>query len=234
MIDADLITECRRLALSTAPELSSRPLYVVDAEVFDGLTIKRDCLAWAMQNTLDFELTDRIPGWDQPGPVVALFGGAIFEAYGPEHFRAGTLATMLHETGHLLPIPSVTWQDRPPEFDTAEIRSLLSRKTAEATAAPEPEDLSPDAHHGQRFIRTVTHLYARSRLAGYDLPHQDLFGGTLFLPQLPHFLAALLPEIVSMLDAPFDEILDQAPPAEFSELWTASVDNHNFHSRKGS
>ena len=233
MLDAALLDECRRLAFDVAPELSGSPLHVVSSDVFDGTTIRRDCLGWSLPTALDFALTDRIPGWSKPGPVVCLFAAEIRDTYGPEHFFTGTLATMLHETAHLVPIPADTWQDRPAEFDCTEVRALLARKTAEGLEKPIPSDLAPDAHHGIAFVRTVTHLYARSRLAGWDLPHNGLYGGSLFLPQLPHFLAALLPEVVAGLGKPFGEILDQDPPAAFTELWNSSIELYNSRFQRG-
>ena len=233
MLDAALLDECRRLAFDVAPELSGSPLHVVSSDVFDGTTIRRDCLGWSLPTALDFALTDRIPGWSKPGPVVCLFAAEIQEAYGPEHFRSGTLATMLHETAHLLPRPADAWQSRPAEFDCSEIRAILARKTQEGLEAAEPSDLDPDAHHGERFVRTLTHVWGRSKIAGWDIPHGGLYSGSLFLPQAPHFLAALLPEVVAMLDEPFAEILDHDPPAAFTELWNSSIAAYNSHFQRG-
>jgi hypothetical protein len=232
MIDDKLLSHCLNIAHTVAPELRSRPLYIVDGTGLTDLPVGHgDVLGWAWRgNVTNYRLRDYIGSdWEGPGPVISLLPDPIRTEWG-KHFRDGVLSTLLHELAHLLPpAPAISDSDFA-EFDVHTVREWQQMKWTEANALPEPPPGTADDPHGPEFVRIVTHLWARSTLAGWSIPGVNLYGGGCwFLSQPAHFVTALLREIVTMREAHFAEIIAADPPSDFTALWQGGLDL--FHNR---
>ncbi len=224
MIDQGLLDECREMAFEVAPELQPNPLYIVDGETtFDDLPEARGCLGWAftMTGIEHIPFRERIDAWKGAGPIIALCEGAIRDAYGDD-FDAGLREMTCHEIGHIVPekpfVEIESLKDIDPEF----VRSHQLTKLAVAATKTQYAQM-----HDHRFIRRVLHIWYRAILFGWSIPIYRLFGGdTETYCQPPHFLVALMPELVAMKSATFAEIEAAKPPLAFSELWEHS---HGLH-----
>ncbi len=235
MLDAALLSDAKTLAYEVAPELRDQPLYIVDASVFDGLLSGQcDCLGWAADGVVthyDFRscIGDE---WRGPGPIICLRSDEIIEEWPGEHFRVGVLNVLLHEISHVLPPASLPKNDCADLLDTPKIREWQRNKRVEAESLPSPEPGTPADWHGPQFVRVASHLWARSTLAGWNIPSFNLFGGACwYISQAPHFVAALLAEIVTMRTACFGEIVSRPPPEAFTELWGGCL--NLYFNRKG-
>ena len=231
MINDAILSDARRLVHAVAPELGTRPLYIVAAATLDGLPSgHRDCLAWASDGVAtDYDFRERIgDGWQGPGPIICLMSDAIVEECGVDRFRDGVFSTVLHELAHLLPPVDLPKDDCADILDTPQIREWQRAKRVQAESQPVPEPGTPGDFHGPQFVRVATHLWGRSTLAGWNIPSFGLYGGSCwFLSQPPHFVAALLGEIVTMRDAPFSKIVSHEPPTAFTELWEGGLALYN-------
>lgn len=234
MIDTALLRDCRELATDVAPELSSHPLYIVDASIFSHLPPLHGggCVfGWAIRGNgyCDFNIRAAIgESWQGNGNVIALCGDAIQEAaVNADAFRGCVLNVLLHELAHLLPARYIPLDDCASLFDCDEIRQYQLAKRAEAEALPELPIDSKDNPHNSAFVRRCVHLWSRSSLAGWSIPSCNLFGGDLFFTsQTPHYLTALFPELVAMRSANFTTIEDNEPTAEFVEMWQGDLANY--------
>jgi hypothetical protein len=225
MTDAALLTECRDLALAIAPELSARPLYVVDAAVFDGLPVDRDFLGIAIdQPYTNWQMADRIDGWHGQGPIVAL-DFLMIAAVAVSSIRRCTLNVLLHEVAHVL--PPVKLAEREPVRD--EMLDKIQFAMLKCFNGPDPSPLE-DTCHDWRFARRCCHLYVRAAAAGYEIPIQNLFGGNnVYQTQAAHYLPLVLAEALRMRDLPFAAIEATDPPAAFLSLWQADLDLHRHY-----
>lgn len=230
MLDPSLLSHCENVAHTVAPELRDRPLYIVDGSTLTDLAIghhHHDCMGWAHSGIVtNYALRERIGvAWQGPGPIISLLPDAIQSEWGAD-FRDGVLNTLLHELAHVLPpSPDIPQDDFADVFDVPTIREWQRKKWTEAQARPDPTPGAADDPHGSQFIRIVTHLWARSTLAGWNISSCNLYGGDCwYLSQPPHFVAALLKEICEMRNAPFAEIIATDPPADFLALWRGGLD----------
>ena len=231
-LDTSLLSDCKTLAYQVAPELKKRPLYIVPLSLFDGLKgiMQGRCLAWADSgHPCDFAFRERIgDAWQGVGPLVALDATAIAEASRPDAFRDAVLNVCLHELAHLLPPPAeYPTRDFAELFDVPGIRAHQELRRVQAENAPEPLPDSERNCHNAVFVRTATHLFGRSLLAGWQIPSFDLYGSSLwFLPQPAHLLEILFREVVEMRDRSFREIVASTPPQAFTDLWQECLDFH--------
>ena len=223
MIDSGLLAECKTLAFNVAPELTERPLYVCDSDIFTGLPTSRDCLGWAngMQSATSPLIKNCIQEWSEVGPVIALDGNAIRSEYGDEDFRDGVRATVVHEAAHLLPGSSEIFSDDLESMDPSCLHSWQRSKMHEYRSRP---DASHAADHDHRFVRRALHCWYRAVAGGWSVPIYRLFGGDCpIYTQPPHFAVELLREMIEMREATFAEIEAVKPPVGFAELWTQST-----------
>lgn len=236
MFDATLLSHCRNVACTIAPEL--RSVHVVPDSIFDGLTVQRNCKGYAVEaEQITFDLAERIPDHTPGEPVIVLCADAIREESGDEGFRDAVLGVLLHEAAHLLPRPVAAGRITPVDFshlDCPAVRTRLDERRAEAIAIPEPSPDAADAVHGWRFLRRVCHLWSRARTAGWDVPSTGLLGDAFwFCSQEPHWIVSLFPELVRLRDATFTTIEATEPPAEFMRMWRGAMSTfHRFKEQR--
>ena len=233
-IDDTLLSHCRNIAFSVAPELRKRPLYICSAELFRGLDLPDDgCLGLCFDGRIThFAYRERIPEWTTPGPLIVLFGERIAaDVNGDEDaFRDAVYGTLLHEVAHALPVRSdIPERDGAEIFDCELVRDWQHNKRQEADALPAPDVDATDNPHNADFVRVAVHLLARARLIGWSISGLSLFCGDLWhIPQPAHWVLVLMREIVELQGEPFAEILSTPSPDEFSQLWERCV-NFHFH-----
>lgn len=228
MIAESTLTECRELAIEIAPELSQRPLYIVDARRFDGLPTLSGCLGWAQPGHFpDFEQRERIPGWDGPGPIIALDGDAIQDEYGPR-YREGALQVMTHELAHVLPVSAVNMATVADGIhDTPQMRFAIRQHIEDKLSTPSPEPGSVGDHHGMAFVRRCCHLWARAKFAGVSVPINGIFGPDCAVRATAHAVTELVTEFDQMRSMTFAQIEATTPPTDFQAFWTESLDFYN-------
>lgn len=223
MSDTGLFEDCRQLALTCAPELSTAPLYIVDAADLVGLPCDRpDCLGWALDDYLfDHNIGDRLGDrYRGPGPVIALFTDAIRESVSATGDFAQLVANVVvHEVAHIVPRREILEPG-----NTNEVRQLQLARMTTCWNMADPEPGTADDRHDWRFIRRALHLLVRALEAGRDIPLGGLFNtANHFQSREEFYLAAVLSEALAMRGATFAEIEAVPAPTALMELWESDL-----------
>jgi hypothetical protein len=230
MIDDALLSHCRNIVHTIAPEL--RNVQIVSNSVFDELTMRRDCQGYAIEaEHVTFDLSERIPDYTPGAPIIVLCPSTIREGSGDDAFRDSVLGVLLHECAHMLPRPVAANRITSPDLqflDCAAVRARLDEKRSEAIAIPELGPDADDAVHGWRFLRRCCHLWARARQAGWDVPSTGMLGDAYwYCSQEAHWITALFPELVSLRSATFAEIESTETPPEFMRMWRGALSTYH-------
>ncbi len=218
-ITREQLDRCHKLALDVAPELSERPLYVVDAAELGGLP-RLDCFGWAIPRGIDYNVRAALGArWTEPGPVIVLDGDAIADRALPGAFDRCLCNVLLHEVAHIVP-PSPTCVEVDPtpmllEYQRATLESELTAPPVPPGSAGDPHDL--------RFLRRCLHLWVRAALAGVDVPLHRLANAHAMQTSEVHYLPLILREAIAMRDATFFEIESAPAPPLLVAQWDADV-----------
>jgi len=132
---------------------------------------------------------------------------------------------LIHEVGHVL--PPVKPLAREPVRD--EMLDRIQFAMLKSFNGPDPSPVE-DTCHDWRFRRRALHLYVRAAEAGYEIPIQNLFGGSNpYATEAVHYLPYVLSEALRMRDLPFAEIEATDTSEGFLLLWQADLDLHSYY-----
>lgn len=211
-LSADLLDECRALALRLAPELAAAPLYVTDlpADYPDA----GDTLAFANRNGFDFAIRRHLldqSRWAGPGTVIAFCQPMT------DHEALGLL---LHEAAHVVPFQAPPADFEPSEEFQAAQRLLVARKLIEPTGDV-PTMPTWYAAHGLKFVRRCLHLHARAWSLGHEIGLPAIhFAGPEYDMAAPwRYRRTLGDEPQRMATATFSEIDSTPMPKAFRDLF---------------
>lgn len=218
-----MINRLHDLALTIAPELRDRPLYVLDTAqlVESELPVTPDAFGFAIQtHRMLAPIAEIIDGYNGGGQVICIDFAAIEAAANPgfeEHVLNGVL---IHEVAHCVPAKPIGEQT-----EDQVVRNFEASMLPAWFSTPQPEPGAEGDFHGPEFIRYCCHLYSRAQAAGFAATIDDVLGYDLL--SLKFYLPLVVGECLTMRDATFAEIQAEPMPEGLEEFWRSDIEYQN-------
>ena len=222
---ADVLAECRNMALTVAPELTAAPLYPTNLP--SGYPDCGDTLAFTVTRGIDFAIRRHLIDegrWQGPGTIIA---------FCQPMSRDESLGLLLHEVAHAVPYKSPSADVEP----TAETQSLQRQFVANRLLHPVGDLPTMPAwysSHGLAFVRRCLHLHFRAWRSGVEigLPMISFAGSDYDLSPPWKYRRALGDEPQRMMLASFREIDATPAPAEFRSLFHSDIHDWFKHTEQ--
>ncbi|MEQ8850143.1 hypothetical protein [Botrimarina sp.] len=213
-----MLETLRQFALQIAPELSAQPLYVVQQPAIYPQTTYASAYALKFGCPIIRQVVKEAGDWIGNGPAIV-----IIEE--PADSR-DLLATIVHETAHLVPSKKLSEDREPTAAEMVGAFRMAERwaETPEIHQGPSGEPWG--GAHGIDFIRRALHLHDRALRHGHDVPFDSLgvAGHYYGLSWAGKYARALGDEPERMRSLTFAEIEATDPPQAFARLFDEDVE----------
>lgn len=209
-----LFEEITKLIRNVEPSMGETPIYLLDADEWEGVDMPLDLLAFTAY-TLDLQQAKRLNDsgvWRGPGFAAVFYTDRLPKI---AKFVAGTA---LHELAHWLTFPPR------PALETNDLAktSAFASELFELATKFDVEDEKPRPpwhRHESDFVRAATHLaYRAGRLDPEIRPWNLEFSQRYYSVCELAWMRVLADECRAMADVPIRDILATDPPRDFAEL----------------